>query len=114
MAVTDPKKRSRNPTVTDQGSSKCGFHLTDEMLGWKVAIPRTDQGSSKGQDRRRLARPDAHVAIPPYRSGKFQVGTEFHVSCLKATLSHPTVQIREVPRFAVFVLLSAHLAASQS
>ncbi len=96
MAVTDPKKRSRNPTVTDQGSSKCGFHLTDEMLGWKVAIPRTDQGSSKGQDRRRLARPDAHVAIPPYRSGKFQVFTS-HRMPFGLTGRNPTVQIREVP-----------------
>src|SRR6266545_4507835 len=86
--------------------------------GWRAPMlmsqsHRTDQGSSKSSPRTECLS-GLRVAIPPYRSGKFQVGTEFHVSCLKATLSHPTVQIREVPRFAVFVLLSAHPAASQS
>jgi len=112
---------------TDQGSSKITSFLArlDRDLAVGSQSHRTDQGSSKRDIRKEIVmaprsrNPTVQirevprgivnsmfpswclqkVAIPPYRSGKFQ-GLKRRTSSALTTESsrNPTVQIREVPR----------------
>jgi len=59
---------------TDQGSSKDSFSRSSEREQQKSQSHRTDQGSSKEESGVGPAA-TRKVAIPPYRSGKFQGST---------------------------------------
>src|SRR6266545_3201995 len=71
--------------------------------GWRAPMlmsqsHRTDQGSSKSSPRTECLS-GLRVAIPPYRSGKFQARLSIDVQWTCPQGRNPTVQIREVPRW---------------
>ncbi len=98
---------------TDQGSSKALPERIREAIMVEVAIPPYRSGKFQVHRRRSGDQLDACVAIPPYRSGKFQDNV-LPTGDRHRYRRNPTVQIREVPSSGIPRSGSARITRSRN
>src|SRR6185436_15243340 len=93
--------RGRNPTIQIREVPRAMAVINPFAFLTSSQSHHTDQGSSKSTAAKSPTTWSSWVAIPPYRSGKFQATNGSPQWQNRNAGRNPTIQIREVPRHVV-------------